>query len=447
MSTAWFHCFSGIAGDMALGALVDAGADLGEVTSLLERLPVGGWEVTAEPVLRGGIAGTKVTVRARETSVIRTAAHIQGLITEARLPSRVRDRSLAVFSALAVAEGRLHRRPPDQVHFHEVGGIDAIVDVVGTCAALEVLDVDVIASSPVAVGLGMVRAAHGIIPNPAPAVVELLRGIPTHGVDLSVELTTPTGAALVSALATSFGPIPPMVVDVAGFGAGSRELDDRPNLTQVVVGERTDSSTTDASVTVNGQPQVLLEANLDDATGEVLAHTVAALLEAGAADAWITPVVGKKGRPAHVLSALCDVALLRQVRGVFTAESGTLGVRGVQVDRWPSPRSVELSEVDDATVRVKVSPGRVKAEFDDAARVARRSGRPVRDVLAEAEARWHIEGPAEPVDNGRGIDHDHGRPHGHDDGHGHDHPYGHDHLHEAGERQPIRSDSDDQSPA
>ena len=424
MTTAWFHCFSGIAGDMAFGALVDAGADIDEVTGLLERIPVSGWEVEAEPVLRGGVAGTKVHVRYRESSVVRTAAHIQGLVAEAKLPTRVQDRALSVFGALAVAEGRLHRRPPDQVHFHEVGGIDAIIDVVGTCAALEVLEIDAVASSPVAVGLGMVRAAHGIIPNPAPAVVELLRGAPTYGVDLSLELTTPTGAALMAALASSFGPMPSMVVDVTGFGAGSRELPDRPNLTQVVVGQPTVSAPAD------GQPQLLLETNLDDVTGEVLGHTVAALLDAGAADAWITPVVGKKGRPAHVLSALCDVAVLDQVRRVFVTESGTLGVRGVQVDRWPSPRSMDAVDVDDAPVRVKVSPGRVKAEFDDAARVARISGRPVRDVIAEAEARWHVEGPAEPLDPAdtpaesryRGA-------HGPDSGHDRPHPHGHDHDH------------------
>ncbi|HMS89079.1 MAG TPA: LarC family nickel insertion protein, partial [Acidimicrobiales bacterium] len=186
MSTAWFHCFSGIAGDMALGALLDAGAPLDEVTGLLDRLPLSGWALDAEPVLRGGIAGTQVHVRAEDSTVVRTAAHIQGLVLEARLPDRVQARALAVFGALAEAEGRLHRRPPDQVHFHEVGGIDAIVDVVGTCAALEVLGVHEVRCSPVAVGLGMVRSAHGIIPNPAPAVVELLRGVPTHGVDLAV---------------------------------------------------------------------------------------------------------------------------------------------------------------------------------------------------------------------------------------------------------------------
>lgn len=382
MTVAWFHCFSGVAGDMALGALVDAGADLGEVRSLLQRLPVSGWEVEAEPVLRGGIAGTKVHVHVHESTVVRTASHIQGLVAEARLPERIQQRATSVFAALAEAEGRLHRRPPDQVHFHEVGGIDAIVDVVGTCAALELLEVDEIACSPVAVGLGMVRAAHGIIPNPAPAVVELLAGIPTRGVDLAIELTTPTGAALVAALATSYGAMPPMTVVASGFGAGSRELPDRPNLTQVVLGEAIAAPVTD------GQPVVLLEANLDDATGEVLAHTVAELLAAGAHDAWITPIIMKKGRPAHTVHALADPALVRQVIDVLAAETGTLGVRGQRLERWPVPRHHDRVVVDDHSIRVKVSPGRTKAEFDDAAVVAARSGRPVRDVLAEAERRW-----------------------------------------------------------
>lgn len=392
MTTAWFHCFSGVAGDMALGALVDAGADLDEVVALVERLPVGGWRVEAEPVLRSGIGGTKVHVHAREGTVVRTAAHIQGLVDEARLPDRVADRAHRTFAALAEAEGHLHRRPPDQVHFHEVGGIDAIVDVVGTCAALEVLDVDTVTCSPIAVGLGMVRAAHGIIPNPAPAVVELLRGAPTRGVDLSVELTTPTGAALMAALASGFGPLPPMTVAAAGFGAGARELDGRPNLTQVVLGEPLDAPAAD------GQPVVLLEANLDDATGEVLAHSVAALLDAGAHDAWITPIVMKKGRPAHTVSVLCDPALVEQLTAVLAAETGTLGVRGTRLERWPSARTEGRVAVGDRSVRVKVSPGRVKVEFDDAARVAERDDRPVREVLVDAEAAWRTEPPAEPVD-------------------------------------------------
>ncbi|HWJ97596.1 MAG TPA: nickel pincer cofactor biosynthesis protein LarC, partial [Acidimicrobiales bacterium] len=382
MTTAWFHCFSGIAGDMALGSLIDAGADLDEVKELLGRLPISDWKLEAEPVLRGGIAGTKVHVHATDSTVVRTASHIQGLVAEARLPERVQQRAAAVFEALAQAEGRLHRRPPDQVHFHEVGGIDAIVDVVGTCAALEVLEVDTIACSPVAVGLGMVRAAHGIIPNPAPAVVELLAGIPTRGVDLSVELTTPTGAALASALASAYGPMPAMTITATGFGAGTKELDHRPNLTQVVLGVVADAPAAD------GQPVMLLEANVDDVTGEVLGHAIGAVLAAGAHDAWVTPIVMKKGRPAHTIHALVDPALLPQVMGVLAAETGTLGVRGHRLERWPLPRRHERVVVDDLSVRVKVSPGRAKAEFDDAAQVAERTGRPVRDVIAEAERRW-----------------------------------------------------------
>ena len=394
MTIAWFHCFSGVAGDMALGSLVDAGADFDSVLDLLEHLPVVGWTAEAEPVLRCGIAGTKIHVRAKETTVVRTAAHIQDLVAEARLPPRVQARAQAVFSALAEAEGRLHRRPADQVHFHEVGGIDAIVDVVGTCAALELLDVETIACSPIAVGLGMVRASHGIIPNPAPAVVELLRGIPTKGVDLSLELTTPTGAALMAGLATSFGALPPMTIVAAGFGAGTRELDGRPNLTQVIIGEPA------TTLPMEGQPVVLLEANVDDVTGEVLAHTIGVLLEAGAHDAWVTPIVMKKGRPAHTVHALCDPAVVTQVTGVLAAETGTLGVRGSRIERWPSARDHQRVLVDDLSVRVKVSSGRVKVEFDDAARVARASSRPVREVLAEAEAAWYSEQPAEPVELG-----------------------------------------------
>ena len=235
----------------------------------------------------------------------------------------------------------------------------------------------------------MVRAAHGIIPNPAPAVVELLEGIPTRGVDLSVELTTPTGAALMAALGTSFGALPPMTISATGFGAGSKELPDRPNLTQVVLGERLRAAPAD------GQPVVLLEANLDDATGEVLAHAIESLLDAGAHDAWITPIVMKKGRPAFTVHALADPALVEQVAGVLAAETGTLGIRGHRLERWPVPRHIERVVVDDLSVRVKVSPGRVKAEYDDAATVARRTGRPLRDVMDEAQQRWrdHDEHP------------------------------------------------------
>jgi hypothetical protein len=380
-TVAWFHCFSGIAGDMAMGSLVDAGADLDEVRALCKRLPLSGWDLEAEAVMRGGIAATKVHVRAEPTTVVRTAAHIAGMIEEARLPKRIRSRALSVFAALAEAEGRLHRRPPEQVHFHEVGGIDAIVDIVGTCAALESLEVDEVWASPVATGLGMVRSAHGAIPNPPPAVTELLKGAPTYGIDVAVELTTPTGAALLAALVTDFGPLPPMTIDAVGFGAGDAEMEDRPNVTQVVIGQR-------SAALPQGQPVTLLEANVDDATGETLAHAIESLLEAGAHDAWVTPVVMKKGRPAHTVSALVDPALSEQVARVLTSETGSLGVRGSTLERWPKERVRAEVEVAGSPVRVKVSAGRVKVENDDAARVARLTGLPLREVVSRAEESW-----------------------------------------------------------
>jgi uncharacterized protein (DUF111 family) len=205
-------------------------------------------------------------------------------------------------------------------------------------------------------------------------------GAPTTGVDVGVELTTPTGAALLAALATGFGPLPSMSIETTGFGAGSRDIDGRPNVTQVVIG-------TAAEATLgSGQPVVLLEANVDDATGEALAHAVAALLDAGAHDAWVTPIVMKKGRPAHTVSALADTAVAGHVAATLTSETGSLGVRGTTLDRWPSARQDDVVEVEGFPVRVKVSPGRIKVEHDDAARVARRAGMPLREVLSRAEA-------------------------------------------------------------
>jgi hypothetical protein len=374
---------------MAMGALVDAGADLDEVSALCRRLPLGGWSLEGEAVLRGGVAATKIHVTVQETTVVRTASHITGLIEEARLPDRLRDRALAVFGALAEVEGRLHRRPPSQVHFHEVGSMDAIVDVVGTCAALEVLDVADVRSSAVATGHGMHHSSHGYLPSPAPAVVGLLTGAPTYGVDLGFELTTPTGAALLAGTVSGWGPMPALTIEASGFGAGSRELDDRPNVTQVILGQ---ASATQSA----GQPVILLEANVDDVTGEILADAVAALLEAGAHDAWISPILMKKGRPAQTVSALADPSLASQIAEVLTETTGSLGVRGQRMERWPSARAIDEVEVEGLPVRVKVGPGRVKVEHDDAARAARSTGLPLREVISLAEEAFRRRGTLPP---------------------------------------------------
>ncbi|MPY91963.1 MAG: DUF111 family protein, partial [Acidimicrobiia bacterium] len=241
MSTvAWFNCFSGIAGDMALGALLDAGADLEVVEAGLGGLPVSGWRLEVSSVLRGGLAGTRaLVVLDAADQPHRPWSVIRDLLDAADLPGRARARAQAVFAVLAEAEGRLHGVPPDQVHFHEVGAVDSIVDTVGVCLALESLGVDEVRSSAVAQGSGTIRAAHGVLPNPAPAVVELFArgGVPAYGLDEPMELTTPTGAALLVALCSGFGPMPAMTVRASGFGAGGRDLARRANLVQVVVGE------------------------------------------------------------------------------------------------------------------------------------------------------------------------------------------------------------------
>jgi pyridinium-3,5-bisthiocarboxylic acid mononucleotide nickel chelatase len=225
--TVWFHCFSGIAGDMALGALLDAGADLGEVKEILGRLPVSGWELTATPTVKVGLGATQVRVRNTEgDNVVRTYAHTTGLLEEGRLPPRVLMRAQATFAALAEAYGHIRNQPVERLHFHEIGDLASIIEIVGVCAALEVLDIDEIHASPVAQGMGLVPGEHGLQPTPSPIVMALLtaRDIPSFGLDIPQELTTPTGAALLRALCDDFGALPDMRVSATGYGAGSRDI-------------------------------------------------------------------------------------------------------------------------------------------------------------------------------------------------------------------------------
>ena len=380
---AWFHPFSGIAGDMALASLLDAGADHRTVLAMLAKLPIPDG-ITVEAVQRCGIGATRIIVPDETDHHHRPYAAVRALLDGAELPERVHARAAAVFERLASVEGRIHGVAAADVEFHEVGSLDAIVDVVGTCAALEVLGIDEVRSATVSVGTGLVRGAHGVLPNPAPAVVALLAaaGAPARGVDVPVELTTPTGAALLAGLANGFGPLPSMTPVAVGYGAGTRELDGRPNVVQVVIG----TAALEPALVAPGQPVTLLEANVDDTTGEVLAHTVTALLGAGAHDAWITPIVMKKGRPAHTVSVLTDPALAPDLAALLCAETGSLGVRGRTIERWPRARYEGVVSVDGVPVRIKVGAGRVKVEHDDAAAAANRLGLPLREVMFRAEA-------------------------------------------------------------
>ena len=382
-NVAWLHPFSGIAGDMTLGALLDAGAELSFVISTLEGLNVDGWSLTTEQVDRNGIRATRAVVDAPEQHHHRRWSDIRLLLEQASLPDRVQARALAVFEALAVAEGEVHGLPPDEVHFHEVGALDAIVDIVGSCAALESLNIDEVASGPVAVGVGSISAAHGILPNPPPAVVNLLEGIPTVSVDIDMELTTPTGAAIVKALADRVGPMPDMTIAGSGYGAGTRDLPDRANVTQVVVGTSTEVETAGGK---GVETVTELSTNLDDVTGEVLGHAIGQLVDAGALDAWATPIVMKKGRPAHTLSVLATPTDAPRLVDIMMSATGTLGVRTRQIERTVAARRMVTVSVDGHHIDVKVSDFRVKAEFDHVLAAAKALGLPVSEVAARAEA-------------------------------------------------------------
>ena len=386
--TAWFHCFAGTAGDMTLAALVDAGADPMVIADAIGKLDLDGYALTFDRVTRCGIAAIQAHVMVLDNEHHhddhRAYSAIRDLIDAAELPERIRDRAQRTFRLLADVEGAMHRVPADEVEFHEVGSVDAIVDIVGSCAALESLGIDRIVCSPITVGEGTVIAAHGQLPNPAPAVTELLarRNAPSRGIDDRKELATPTGVALMCALADEFGPMPAVNVTSVGYGAGTADIPGRPNVVQLVVGEATAPS----ALPEPGQPVQLLETNVDDATGEVIAHTIAALIAAGAHDAWATPIVMKKGRPAHTVHALCDPSAAALIGALLLRETGSLGLRGTELRRWPQLRSERQVVIDGHTLRAKVALGRVKIEYDDAAAAAAALGRPLRDVLAEATA-------------------------------------------------------------
>ena len=394
-TVAWFDPVSGIAGDMALGALLDAGADLDFVTAQLELLSLDGWRLGSERVRRNELAATRAIVDAPEGHHHRRWRDIRELLEATPLTQRVRQRALAVFEALAEAEGQVHGVTADEVHFHEVGALDAIVDIVGVCAALESLDVDVVCCGPVAVGKGTVNAAHGVLPNPPPAVVNLLAGHPIVGVDINMELTTPTGAAIVAALASYFGPAPAMNIRSTGFGAGTRDLPGRPNVTGVLVGTVQSTSNAQGSAQVTAamaavagadttEELVELAANLDDVSGEVLGHALEELLAAGSLDAWAVPIVMKKGRPAHTLTILCRPESVTQLADIVARLTGTLGLRARTVTRTALVRHTSTVDVDGQAVSIKHGPYRSKPEWADVVAASEALGRTPAEVARAA---------------------------------------------------------------
>jgi len=381
-TVAYFDCFSGVAGDMTLGALIDAGAPLEAIEAALSKLSIEPFELEVTRVERLGISAIGVRVRAAEGGVLRTYAAVRAIIEQADLHDRPKQLALAIFRRLAEAEAKVHGKEVSRVAFHELGSADTLVDIVGAAVALDLLGVEEVHASAVATGMGMIRTDHGVYPVPGPAVVELLKGAPMYSRGIPTELVTPTGAAILAATARSFGEMPQIRVQAVGYGAGTRDLE-IPNVLRVIVGEMV------ADEQFGPVPAVVLESNIDDMNPELYEYVMERLFAAGAQDVWTTPIVMKKGRPAVTLSILCGPAEEQSVREVLFAETTTLGLRRRAVEKWMLPREVISVQVEGGSVRVKVARtgGRVTGtspEYADCVRVAREASRPLKEVYAEA---------------------------------------------------------------
>ncbi len=374
MKVLYLDCQAGISGDMTVGALLDLGVPLeylqGELAKL--ALPCGSYELSLGETERQHVAARKFEVAVHDHHTHRHYAGIDAMIAGSGLTTRAMETARRIFRTLAEAEATVHGVPMEEVHFHEVGAVDSIVDIVGTAICLDYLSVDRVYTSALPLGSGFIDTAHGRLPVPAPATAELLWGLPVHDRCGAGERVTPTGAAIVAALAERCGSRPEMLIDRIGSGAGTKEFADCPNILRVFLGAVKDTGAdgvTEASC------------NLDDVTPEVVGYTLELLLEQGALDAWLTPVQMKKGRPGVILSFLCPPADLERLTSLVMAETGTLGVRYSLRNRVVQQRQVEERQTEFGTVRFKVGETGAKPEYEDCRRIAREQRLPCREVM------------------------------------------------------------------
>lgn len=396
---AYLDCFSGISGDMLLGALLDAGLSLDDLRADLSALPLSGYEVTAERVSKRGIGGTQLQVKAEPTDSRRGLSDILDVIGRAGLPGEVSRPAEEAFRRLAEAEARVHDTSIEDVHFHEVGAVDAIVDIVGAFCGLHRLGIREVHGSPLPLGGGWVETSHGRLPVPAPATTELLKGVPTYGGPVEAELVTPTGAAIVTTACRSFGPMPPMTVKAIGWGAGRLDLP-HPNLLRLFVGE--------PARRPREQQLVVIETNIDNMNPELFGHLMDRLFAAGALDVFYAPIVMKKSRPATLVSVLAEPAIADALSEILFRDTTTLGIRLTHVDRRCLDREWRAVDTDYGRVRVKV--GRfgdeimsAAPEYEDCRRAAEGCGVPIKTVYEAAQAAFRAAAgelpPAEPPDS------------------------------------------------
>jgi uncharacterized protein (TIGR00299 family) protein len=399
MRTLYFDCFAGASGDMILGALVAAGADTRALREQLALLDVSDFEVTFETVDRSGISATHARVSTSDEKQHRHLSAILKIIADSRLSAAVKGRASRIFERLGEAEARVHNVPVERIHFHEVGAMDAIIDVVGACIGFELLGIERFVSSPLHVGSGTVEMAHGRFPVPPPAVTELLGDAPIYATDIKGELVTPTGAAIISTVSAEFGALPRMRVAATGYGAGTREYKDFPNVLRVMIGDTDedtgtarDAATTGSEKLLMREALVMIETNLDDTTPQVLGYVMERAFALGALDCFLTPVQMKKNRPGTLVSILCRQAEQEALTQLLFDETTTLGVRSYEVERRALEREFVKVETEFGEISVKVARargGRVSnaaPEFEDCRAAALRAGVPLRVVETAARA-------------------------------------------------------------
>jgi uncharacterized protein (TIGR00299 family) protein len=385
MKLAYFDCFSGISGDMTLGALVDAGLSLEYLRDHLRGLDVSGWELTSEKVWKNGMSSTYVKVKTEDQSKHRSLSAILDILEKSKLSPRVREQASAIFRKLGEAEATVHDVPIEKIHFHEVGAVDAIVDIVGACIGFEALAVEKFACSPLNVGGGTAKMAHGVLPVPAPATAKLLQGKPTYSNGVQKELVTPTGAAIVATLCGHFGPQPPMSVSAIGYGAGTADLEGQPNVVRIMIGQAVDK-------TVAGFDEeiAIIEANLDDMNPQIYGYFQEKALAAGALDVYSTPVQMKKNRPGILLTLLCKPADTSALMDLIFKETTSFGARTYRAQRRVLPREFVKVHTQFGDVRMKISRvnGHIRhasPEFEDCKKLAEEKHVPLHQVMDEAK--------------------------------------------------------------
>jgi pyridinium-3,5-bisthiocarboxylic acid mononucleotide nickel chelatase len=384
MKAAYFDCFSGISGDMTLGALVDAGCSLDLLRAKLQGLQVPGWEVSSEKVWKNGMAATHIRVTTEDTQTHRSLTTILAILESSRLDSRVKQRASAIFKKLGEAEASVHDVLIDKIHFHEVGAVDAIVDIVGACIGFEELGFEKFACSALNVGGGTAKMAHGVLPVPAPATARLLMGKPTYSNGVQKELVTPTGAAIVATLCDSFGPQPSMTVSAIGYGAGTTDLESQPNVLRIMAGE-----VSEKGIDSHGGTIRVLEANLDDMNPQIFGYVLDKALAAGALDVFATPIQMKKSRPGMLVTILCKPEDETKFQEMLFAETTTLGVRSHLVERHALPREFVKVTTSFGDVRVKIARAHgqlrhASPEFDDCRKLAEEKNVPLHEVMEQA---------------------------------------------------------------